>query len=52
VPTGPGLGATLNQDALARGKERYDRCPYHERDDRTPMRARVDPAWEFKLARW
>jgi len=52
VPTGPGLGASIDQDALARGRERYDRCPYRERDDRTPMRARVDPAWEFKLARW
>jgi glucarate dehydratase len=52
VPTAPGLGANLDQDALARGKERYERCSYRERDDRTPMRARVDPAWEFKLARW
>jgi glucarate dehydratase len=52
VPKAPGLGATLDQDALARGKERYERCSYRERDDRTPMRQRVDPAWEFKLARW
>ena len=52
VPTTPGLGVTLDQDALARGRERYDRCPYKERDDRTPMRQRVDPDWEFKLARW
>ena len=52
VPTTPGLGVTLDQDALARGRERYDRCPYKERDDRTPMRQRVDPEWEFKLARW
>jgi glucarate dehydratase len=52
VPTAPGLGANLDQDALARGKERYERVPYRERDDRTPMRQRVDPAWEFKLARW
>ncbi len=52
VPTCPGLGANLDQDALARGRERYDRCPYRERDDRTPMRERVDPNWEFKLARW
>ena len=52
VPTAPGLGVSIDQDALARGRERYERCPYRERDDRTPMRERVDPTWEFKLARW
>lgn len=52
VPTAPGLGAELDRDALARGRERYERCAYRERDDAIEMRKHIDPAWEFKLARW
>jgi glucarate dehydratase len=44
VPTGPGLGVTLDLDALARMHEQYQRCGIRFRDDITPMRA-VDPAW-------
>ncbi|HEY1487637.1 MAG TPA: glucarate dehydratase family protein [Micromonosporaceae bacterium] len=44
VPTGPGLGVTLNLDALARLHEQYERCGIRYRDDITPMRA-IDPSW-------
>ena len=52
IPDRPGLGVELDYDQLARGKERYDKCPYRKRDDAAEMRKRVDPAWERKLPRW
>lgn len=51
VPTGPGLGVTLDRDALARLHEQYVRCGIRERDDVTPMRA-IDPGWESREPRW
>jgi glucarate dehydratase len=48
----PGLGVELDYDQLARGKERYDKCPYRKRDDTEEMRKHVDPDWERKLPRW
>jgi glucarate dehydratase len=44
VPSGPGLGVTLDLDALARLHEQYERCGIRHRDDITPMHA-VDPEW-------
>jgi glucarate dehydratase len=52
IPDRPGLGVELDYDQLARGKERYDKCPYHKRDDAAEMRKHVDPTWERKLPRW
>lgn len=52
VPDGPGLGAELDRDALARGRERYDRCGIRRRDDAGEMRAYVDPSWERTVPRW
>jgi glucarate dehydratase len=52
VPAKPGLGAEIDQDALARGKERYDRCAYRQRDDAIEMRKYVDPNWERLVPRW
>jgi glucarate dehydratase len=52
VPNAPGLGAELNRDALARGRERYERCGFRARDDVSEMRKRVDPAWERMMPRW
>jgi glucarate dehydratase len=52
VPAGPGLGAEIDQDALARGRERYERCGYRVRDDRAEMRKHVDPNWEYLMPRW
>ncbi len=48
----PGLGVTLDHDQLARGRERYEKCPYRKRDDTAEMRKYVDPNWERILPRW
>ena len=52
VPDEPGLGVTLDQDALARGRERYERSGLTKRDDAIEMRKHVDPAWERIVPRW
>jgi glucarate dehydratase len=44
VPDGPGLGVTLDEDAVGRLHEQYQRCGIRRRDDITPMRA-VHPGW-------
>jgi glucarate dehydratase len=52
VPDGPGLGVTLDQDALARGRERYVKSGLTKRDDAIEMRKRVDQNWERVMPRW
>lgn len=52
IPDRPGLGVDLDRDQLARGRERYEKCPYRRRDDVAEMRKHVDPNWERKLPRW
>jgi glucarate dehydratase len=52
IPDKPGLGVDLDYDALARGRERFAKCPYRKRDDVAEMRKHVDPTWERKLPRW
>ena len=52
IPDKPGLGVELDYDQLARGRERYEKCPYRKRDDTAEMRKHVDPNWERKLPRW
>ncbi|NUP48286.1 MAG: glucarate dehydratase [Catenulispora sp.] len=44
VPTGPGLGVEIDEDALAALHEQYVRCGIRGRDDATHMR-RVDPSF-------
>ncbi|HCT81817.1 MAG TPA: glucarate dehydratase [Micromonosporaceae bacterium] len=44
VPTGPGLGISLDRDALARMHEDYLRCGIRERDDTTYIRT-FQPDW-------
>ncbi|GLZ02974.1 glucarate dehydratase [Actinomadura sp. NBRC 104412] len=51
VPSGPGLGITLDRDALARLHEQYETCGIRDRDDTGYMR-RIDPAYEMKRPRW
>jgi glucarate dehydratase len=51
VPTGPGLGVTLDDDALARAHETYLRCGLSKRDDVTYMR-RFRPDFEPNISRW
>ncbi len=48
----PGLGVELDYDQLARGRERYAKCPYRKRDDEAEMRKHVDPTWRRMLPRW
>jgi glucarate dehydratase len=52
VPAGPGLGAEVDRDALARGHERYLRTPYRDRDDAGEMRKKYDLSWEKLIPRW
>jgi glucarate dehydratase len=44
VPSGPGLGVTVDEDALGRLHEQYLTCGIRFRDDVTPMRVR-HPEW-------
>jgi glucarate dehydratase len=52
IPENPGLGVELDYDQLARGRERFEKCPYRKRDDEAQMRKHVDPNWQRKLPRW
>ena len=52
IPDKPGLGVDLDHDQLARGRERYAKCPYRKRDDTAEMRKHVDPNWERLLPSW
>jgi glucarate dehydratase len=52
VPDQPGLGVELDRDAVARGRERYERCGYRRRDDDAEMCQHVDPAWKRVVPAW
>jgi len=52
ITDAPGLGVALDYDQLARGRERYARCAYRNRDDAAEMRKHVDPGWTRVLPRW
>jgi glucarate dehydratase len=51
VPDGPGLGVTLDRDALATLHEQYLRCGIRRRDDVAAMRV-VNPDWTGKRPRF
>ncbi|TWE13214.1 enolase C-terminal domain-like protein [Rudaeicoccus suwonensis] len=51
VPTAPGLGVSLDLDALARAHETYQSCGQTRRDDVTYMR-RFVPDFTPNTARW
>jgi len=51
VPDGPGLGVTLNRDALGSLHENYLRCGIRERDD-TAYRQRFEPGYTKRRPRW
>lgn len=48
----PGLGIELDYDQLARGRERYAKCAYRQRNDEAEMRKHIDPNWKRMLPRW
>jgi len=52
VPKGPGLGVTLDRDALARMHEDFLRCGITERDDTTYMRTTFEPGFTNDSPRW
>lgn len=52
IPQRGGLGVNLDEDQLARGRERYEKCPYRKRDDEAEMRKHIDPNWRRILPRW
>ncbi|WP_156448306.1 enolase C-terminal domain-like protein, partial [Mycobacterium sp. NAZ190054] len=51
VPTSPGLGVEIDDDALAALHEQYLRCGIRDRDDTGYMRT-VDPGFELRSPRW
>ena len=52
VPTAPGLGVTLDRDALARMHEDFLRCGITERDDETYRRQAYAKDFRDVKARW
>ena len=52
IPEKPGLGVELDYDRLAKGRERYEKLSYRNRDDEAEMRKHVDPNWKRILPRW
>lgn len=52
IPERGGLGVELDHDQIARGRERYAKCPYRKRDDEAEMQKHVDPEWRRILPRW
>lgn len=51
LPSGPGLGITLDRAALQRLHENYLKCGLTHRDDTSEMK-KLDPEWEFQAVRW
>ncbi len=51
VPDTPGLGVTLDEDALARAHENYVRSGLTARDDAAYMR-RFEPSFRPNISRW
>ncbi|MBV1777707.1 glucarate dehydratase family protein [Paeniglutamicibacter sp. ABSL32-1] len=51
VPTKPGLGVELDEEALARMHRQYLECGLTKRDDTTYMRS-IDPEFQLTTPRW
>ena len=51
VPEGPGLGVTLDRDALEKLHRQYLRCGFEDRDDKGEMR-KYEPDWVGALPRF
>lgn len=51
VPTGPGLGVTLDREAMARLHDNYLRCGIRQRDDLAQMR-KYDPTFPSQQPRF
>ena len=51
VPTTPGLGVEIDDDALGALDEQYVRCGIRDRDDTGYMKS-IDPGYEAVSPRW
>ncbi|HEY0644281.1 MAG TPA: enolase C-terminal domain-like protein [Nocardioides sp.] len=51
VPTGPGLGVTLDRDRLGELHEQYLTCGVRRREDTVYMRS-IQPGFEVNTSRW
>ena len=51
VPTGPGLGVTLDRDLLGELHEQYLACGVRRREDTVYMRS-IDPSFTPNTSRW
>jgi glucarate dehydratase len=51
IPSGPGLGIEIDDDALAALHEQYLRCGIRDRDDTGYMKS-IDPSFEMTSPRW
>jgi glucarate dehydratase len=51
VPTTPGLGVEIDEDALGALHEQYRDCGVRDRDDTGYMQS-IDPAFENTCPRW
>jgi glucarate dehydratase len=51
VPTGPGLGVEIDEDALGALHEQYLSCGIRRREDTVYMRS-IEPGFEVNTARW
>ena len=51
VPSGPGLGVTLDRGALAKLHQNYIDCGITVRDDQSEMK-KFNPDWKFETVRW
>ena len=51
VPTGPGLGVEIDEDALAALHQQYLDCGIRDRDDTGYMKT-IDPSFENTCPRW
>jgi glucarate dehydratase len=52
VPDRPGLGITVDEDAVGRMAEDYRKCGLTKRSDTEYMREKYDPTWQPLRPRW
>lgn len=52
VPDRPGLGISVDEDAVARMSEDYRKCGQTKRDDVGYMQRKYDPTWQPLRPRW
>ena len=51
VPDAPGLGVTLDRDAVDRLHRNYLKCGMAFRNDEAEMQ-KIEPGWKFQATRW